>query len=147
MDLDGNLPPSLVNRAQVYTRGLEASISRRFENGSQVYFHAARLNSYSPDTGVDLRYRPQQQATGGFALPLAGPLHLHASLTWYGKRLDSSTNTETGGAAEAGMMLSWKTRERQAFVAIDNITDRKVDDLPDGWGSGRRLRLGMQTRF
>jgi hypothetical protein len=147
LDLDGNLPPSLVNRAQVYTRGMEASISRRFEGGSQVYFHAARLNSYDPDSGIDLRYRPQQQATGGVALPLVGPLHLHASLTWYGRRLDSRTNAETGGAAEAGMMLSWNTRGRQAFLALDNITDRKVDDLPDGWGSGRRVRLGVKSLF
>lgn len=147
LDLDGNLPPSLINRAQVYTRGMEASISRRFASGSQVYFHAAHLNSYDPDSGVNLRYRPQQQATGGFAMPLTGPLHLHASLTWYGKRMDSATNTETGGAAETGLMLSWKTRQRQAFIALDNIANRKVDDLPDGWGSGRRLRLGLQSRF
>ncbi len=147
LDLDGALPPSLISRARVYTRGMEASISRRFAGGSQVYLHAAHLSSYDPDSGVDLRYRPQQQATGGFGLPLAGALQLHASLTWYGKRLDSSNNTQTGGAAEAGLMLAWKSGRRQAFLALDDITNRRADGLPDGWGSGRRLRVGWQSPF
>lgn len=147
LDLDGALPPSLISRARVYTRGLEASVSRRFIGGSQVYLHAAQLSSYDPDAGVELRYRPQQQATTGLSLPLVGALHMHASLTWYGKRLDFSNNTETGGAAEAGLMLSWKSGRRQAFLALDDIANRRADGLPDGWGSGRRLRVGWQSPF
>lgn len=148
MDFDGGPPPSLVNRARVYMRGVEASLARRWTNGAQAYLHLASMASYDSDSGIDLRYRPHEQATSGFSVPLAGPLHLHASLTWYGRRIDAIDGTASAGSyAETGMMLSWKTAGNQAFFAIDNLTDRRANDLLPGWANGRRLRLGWQGRF
>ncbi|WP_151447678.1 TonB-dependent receptor domain-containing protein [Lacisediminimonas profundi] len=150
MDFDGGPPPSLVNRARVYMRGVETSVSRRWPSGATAYLHAASIASYDPDSGLDLRFRPRQQATGGFAMPLYGPLHVHASLTWFGRRYDTAgagAAAGLGGYAETGVMLSWKTRSTQAFLAVDNLFDRKSEEFPDGWGAGRRLRLGLKTPF
>ncbi|MDB5798509.1 MAG: hypothetical protein JWP36_2411 [Paucimonas sp.] len=148
MDFDGGPPPSLVNRARVYVRGVETSISRRWASGTQAYLHAASMASYDPDSGFDMRYRPRQQATGGFALPLAGPLKMHASLSWFGRRYDTAGSAEAVGSyMEAGMMLSWKTRKTQTFVAVDNLFDRRAEEYPQGFDNGRRLRLGWQSSF
>ena len=148
MDFDGGPPPSLINRARVYMRGMEGSLSHRWDNGSQAYLHLATIASHDPDTGVELRFRPQRQATGGFSMPVAGPLHLHASLTWFGQRVDSTgVSTSTGGSTEAGLMLSWKTKTDQAFLAIDNLTGRRSEELIEGTATGRRVRLGWRLNF
>ena len=148
MDFEQGPPPSLVNRARVYMRGVETSVSRRWRSGAQAYLHAASIDSYDPDSGFDLRYRPRQQATGGFSMPWWGPLHVHASLTWFGPRTDiTGVGDELGGSSEAGLMLSWKTRATQAFITVDNLMDRRAEDFQQGWASGRRIRVGWQSRF
>lgn len=147
VDFDAGPPPRLVNRASIRGTGVEWRIGREWHPGLQTYAQGTLMKIVDPQGGPPLRYRPRKQAGIGIEAPLARQWRLQSSLTWIGRRFDSSMPTGDvwlGGYMEANASLTWSGSGWQAFAAVDNAFDRKAEETVGNRIPGRRVRAGLR---
>lgn len=147
VDFDAGPPPRLVNRASIYSNGLEFNLRRIWQSGLMFYTQGTLMNVRDPNGGPPLRFRPRRQASAGVEVQLAPQWRLQSGVNYIGSRFDSSIPTgdvRLGGYSEVNIGLTWLGTRWQAFAALDNVLDRRAEETVGTPTAGRRLRVGVR---
>ncbi len=147
VDFDPGPPPQLVNRARILSTGLELNLAYHWPSGMRAYFDGTAMSVRDPDGGPPLRYRPRRQGSAGLEAPLAANLRLQASVTYVGRRFDSSIPTGDawlGGYGFASLSLTWQAAQWRLFAAVDNLFGTDAKETIGTPVGRRRARIGVR---
>jgi vitamin B12 transporter len=149
VDFDPGPPPRLVNRTRIESNGLELSVRRTWSPRLSGALQTTVMDLRDLDNGPPLRLRPKRQASAMLDSQMPLGWRMQAAVVYVGSRHDSSIPTgemRLGGYAELDLAFQKSGKNWTAVVAVDNVLDRKAEEIVGTAIGARRLRVGMRWR-
>ncbi len=140
---------------------LPQNIGKAMAKGTELEFHfspiqAVTLKANYTYTGTrneendkELPRRPRQKASTGLNLKPLPSLNLQCDLHYVGKRFDDTANTAPVGAYTLVHMAGSfdLTKTVQIFARVENLFDRKYEEVLGFGTAGRSAYGGVQVTF
>lgn len=149
VDLDAGPPPRLVNRSRIAADGVEWRGSHNFDGYGEWSLEGSWLRVRTPGN-VPLRHRPRLQWAARWRLPLNDAREVSMSVQHIGRRFDSSIPTgDCWLAPTTTLDLALRQTWGPAVLtlALDDVFDRRREDIIGDVAPGRRWRLAVQWRM
>ncbi len=141
----------LVNRAGIHSRGAELAATWRALDTLVVAGALTYTDAHSAPGDERLRSRPAWRSSLSATWTPLEVLDLTAALTATSDARDNSKPTGdvlVGGWARFDLAARWRvTKTCAVTAAVDNALDQTYAEAVGFTAPGRRLRLGVQTRF
>ena len=151
IDFDPGPPPRLVNRSQIRSDGLEASVRWKAGDTLELGGTGTYADARSEPGGGRLRGRPRTEGSVHVAWTPVKTLAIAASLVAVGQVLDSSV--PTGDI----LLPDWHRLDLSArlqlrpgvsvLAAVENALDERYDEAVGVPSPGVRWRAGISARF
>ena len=150
IDFDPGPPPLLVNRNRVDSQGFE--LAGALDRGDWRFdASVTQARSRIASTGGELRNRPEWRAGAGALWEPIESLRLSATASYVGSSFDSSIATGDVRLPDytlVNVAASWQfSREFEAWVAIDNLTDQQYQQFVGFEVRGIVPRAGVRVSF
>ena len=144
---------TLVNRSQVRTQGVEASVTLMPWSAGQIYGALTYLETDIRASQEPLRNRPWW--AGGVGVHWQGKdVTFGARATWVGRRPDTdflippSGRTSAGSSVNVDATVSVRlSRHLKAFLAVENLLDQAYDEVLGFPAPRITPRVGLEARF
>ena len=150
VDFDAGPPPRLVNRGRVDIRGVSGEVELAPIPALETAAGVTTLWFDLPEGVPALRNRPRTRATGRLTWAARADTSVALFAGWTGSRVDSSIPTGTVSLpsffAVDGTLQHVRGNLR-ATLAVDNMLDRRHDELVGFPALGRRVRVELELRL
>jgi outer membrane cobalamin receptor len=151
IDFDPGPPPMLVNRNRVDSTGFELAGHLALSEQWLLDASVTQARSRIAATHAELRNRPEWRAGVGAHWSPRAALTLSASATYVGTALDSSIPTgdvRLDAYTRVDVSASWEISRRfEAYLAVDNLTDRQYEEFVGFESRGIAPRAGVRFSF
>ncbi|HUL53095.1 MAG TPA: TonB-dependent receptor [Opitutaceae bacterium] len=151
IDFDPGPPPRLVNRNEIRSDGLEASLRLAAGRALEWRLAGTYADIRSEPGGKSVRGRPRAEGSLRVLWRPTGELQVEASMTAVGRVFDSSVPTGDvllPGWRRVDLAARWQIRrDLTATAAIDNLLNARYEEAVGVTSPGVRLRGGLEARF
>lgn len=138
-----------LNRSEVETRGIEATLAWRFTDRLSIQGNGAWQEIEDLVTDARLRHRPRRVGGARLLWQPDGRLDLQLDAQLVSRRFDQQIpapgRDTVPGYERLGLTASWRFAESWRLRArVDNLTDEDYEEMIGFPGAGRSLRVGLR---
>jgi iron complex outermembrane receptor protein/vitamin B12 transporter len=147
IDFDPGPPPRLVNRSELRSHGVEATLRYGAHGPVSVLAQASFSHAEVPGSDAPLRNRPHVQGAVTLTAALAPGLRASGTVAYAGRFFDSSIPSgnvvlPSGVVVDAGLAYALGARARLS-VSVTNLLDRRFQEAIGFPAPRRQIRAGL----